>query len=151
VILGDIGGASAGTTLKRDSPPGGGYTVELPSTWRFANASYPSDHVTHLWFDPANALRKMLVVVSGCVCAGPNGQPDPGVGVPANPIHVVRLTRTQDAFQVFTDDDPWVANGLSIDILRNAKPAGYASVELWLPPGQHALATTILNSFRLTG
>jgi hypothetical protein len=151
VILGHIGGASAGATLKRDSPPRGGYTVELPSTWRFANASYPSDHSTHLWFDPANALRKMLVVLSGCTCAGPNGQPDPAVGIPANPLHVVRLTRTEDSFQVFTDDDPWVANGLSIDTLMNGRPAGYASVELWLPPAQHALAVRILNSFRLTG
>jgi hypothetical protein len=150
-VLGAIGGASAGAPLKRDSPPGGGYTVELPPTWRFANASYPSDHVTHLWFDPANALRKLLVVLSGCVCAQPNGRPDPAAGVPANALHVVRLSRTEDAFQFSTDDDPWIANGRSIDILRNGRPAGYASVELWLPPGEHALATTILNSFRLTG
>jgi hypothetical protein len=151
LTLGAIGGASAGAPLKRDSPPGGGYTVELPPTWRFANASYPSDHATHLWFDPANALRKLLVVVSGCACAGPNGRPDPTVGVPANPLHVVRLSRTEDAFQFSTADDPWVANGLSIDILRNGRPAGYASVELWLAPREHALARTILNSFRLTG
>jgi hypothetical protein len=151
LLLGAVGGASAGASLKRDSPPGGGYTVELPPSWRFANASYPSDHVTHLWFDPANALRRLLVVVSGCVCARPNGRPDPAAGVPANPLHVVPLSGTEDAFEVFTDDDPWVADGLSIDILSRGRPAGYASVEVWLPPGEHALATTILNSFRVTG
>jgi hypothetical protein len=140
---------ASGVALKRDSPPGGGYSILLPATWRFANASYPSDHATHLWFDPTNALRKLLVVLSGCVCAGPNGQPDPSVGVPPNPLHVVRLSRTEDAFQAFSDDDPWVANGISIDILGHGMPAGYASVELWLPPSQHGLATTILNSFRL--
>ena len=54
--------AAARVVLTRVSPPGGGYSAQLPRGWRFANASYPSDHSTHLWFDPANALRKMEVV-----------------------------------------------------------------------------------------
>jgi hypothetical protein len=41
------------------SPPGGGYTVALPASWQFRNASYPSDHATHLWYDPAHPLEKM--------------------------------------------------------------------------------------------
>jgi hypothetical protein len=147
-----IAGAASTPRLKRVSPPHGGYTVELPSTWRFANASYPSDHATHLWFDPANALRKMLVVLSGCTgCAETNGQPNPKAGVPADATSVVRLNSSEDAFQLFTDDDPWTANGISLLIRDNGRIEGYASVELWLPPGQHALATTILNSFHLTG
>lgn len=147
----DSGRAST-LALRRVAPPGGGYTVELPPTWRFANASYPSDHATHLWFDPVNALRKMLVVRSGCVgCAQTNGKPNPAAGVPRGATHVIRLSPSEDAFQNFTDDDPWPANGISIVTRQAGKIDGYVSVELWLPPSQHALATTILNSFRVTG
>lgn len=151
VALAAPGGASA-VSLKRVSPPSGGYSVKLPRTWRFANASYPSDHATHLWFDPANALRKMLVVLSGCVgCAETDGQPNPAAGVPQSATHVTRLSTSEDAFQDFSDDDPWVANGISIVSRQDGRIDGYVSVELWLPPSQHGLATTILNSFRLTG
>lgn len=146
--------SAAGTpaALKRVSPPGGAYSVELPRTWRFADASYPSDHLTHLWFDPANALRKLLVVVSGCAgCAQANGRPNPAAGVPAGATAVVRLSSSALAFRFFSDDDPWMANGLSLVTRQHGTIDGYASVELWLPAAQHTLATTMLNSFRLPG
>lgn len=41
--------------------------VLLPSTWRYRDASYPSDHSTDLWYDPSNPLCKLLVTVSGCI------------------------------------------------------------------------------------
>ena len=44
-----------------------------------------------------------------------------------------------------------MANGIAIVTRQNGRIDGYVSVELWLPPSQHALATTILNSFRLAG
>jgi hypothetical protein len=93
----------------------------------------------------------MLVVLSGCVgCAERNGQADPSAGVPKNALHVVGINPSEDAFQDFTNDDPWVANGaISIVLRRGGRTEGYVSVELWLPPGQHSLATDILNSFRL--
>jgi hypothetical protein len=145
-------GLASTSSLRRVAPPGGGYSVELPSTWRFANATYPSDHATHLWFDPVNALRKMLVVLSGCVgCAEKDGAPNPAAGVPQGATGVVRLSATEDGFQIFTNDDPWVANGISIVMRHDGQIEGYASVELWLPRSQHALATTILNSFHLAG
>jgi hypothetical protein len=146
-------GVAAGAVsnpLARVSPPSGGYSVELPRTWRFANASYPSDHATHLWFDPANALRKMLVVLSGCAgCAQKNGHPDPEAAVPAGATSVRRLSPSTAAFQDFTPDDPWVANGIAIVVRQNGAIDGYVTVELWLPASRHALATTILNSLRL--
>lgn len=155
-----VAGAAAPTplarqaaVLRRVAPPGGGYSVELPAPWRFANASYPSDHATHLWFDPSNALRRMIVVLSGCVgCAQRDGAPNPDAGVPAGATHVVRLSADEAAFQQFTSaDDPWLANGISVVMRHDGAIVGYATAELWLPPAQHSLATTILNSFRLTG
>jgi hypothetical protein len=145
------GGGASSLTLRRVSPPHGGYSVELPATWRFANASYPSDHATHLWFDPANALRKMLVVLSGCAgCAETNGASNPAAGVPQGATSVIRLSSSEDAFRDFSDDDPWTANGISIVTRQRGQIDGYVSVELWLPPSQHALATAILNSFRVS-
>jgi len=64
---------------------------------------------------------------------------------------VIRLSATEDAFQNFTYDDPWTANGISLVMQQRGQIDGYVSVELWLPPSQHALATTILNSFRVLG
>jgi hypothetical protein len=152
VGLAAAAGAASGTTLKRVSPPGGGYSVELPATWRFANASYPSDHASHLWFDPQDALRKMFVVLSGCVgCAETDGKPDPAAGVPTGATGVKRLNAWEESFQVFTPDDPWSALGLSLVIRQDGRIDGYASVELWLPASQRAVATTILRSFRLAG
>ena len=155
-LLAGAGAAAAlaanGGPLRRVSPPRGAYTVELPSRWRFANASYPSDHATHLWYDPANALRKLLVVLSGCVgCAERNGQPDPRAVVPAGATNLVPLSRDAVAFQVFTDDDPWTANGIVTVIRQNGAIEGYATAELWLAPARHVLATAILNSFTLSG
>ena len=148
-----VSGVAAGaisTPLARVSPPNGGYSVELPRSWRFANASYPSDHATHLWFDPANALRKMLVVLSGCAgCAQKHGRPDPEAAIPAGATSVRRLSPSAAVFQDFTADDPWVANGIAFVVRQNGVIDGYATVELWLPASRHALATTILNSFRL--
>lgn len=152
IAFGGAAGAASTAALRRVSPPGGAYRVELPSTWRFANASYPSDHATHLWFDPANALRKMLVVLSGCAgCAQTDGHPNPAAGVPQGATGVRRLGPSMDAFTDFTDDDPWVAKGVSIVIRQNGRIDGYVTVEVWLPPAAHALATTILGSFRLAG
>jgi hypothetical protein len=145
--------AAPSAALARVAPPGGGYSVELPPAWRFANASYPSDHATHLWFDPANALRRMIVVLSGCVgCAERNGAPNPEGGVPAGATHVVRLSASEVAFEQFTAaDDPWLANGISVVMRQHGAIVGYATAEVWLPPAQHPLATAILNSFKLAG
>jgi hypothetical protein len=43
-----------------------------------------------------------------------------------------RLSTSEDAFQDFSDDDPWVANGISIVTRQDGRIAGYVSVELWL-------------------
>ena len=150
-----VAGAAAprSAALRRASPPGGGYSVELPATWRFANASYPSDHATHLWFDPANALRRMIVVLSGCVgCAERDGAPNPDAGVPPGATDVVRVSATEATFEQYTTtDDPWLAHGLSIVMRHDGAVVGFARVELWLPPAQRSLATAILDSFALSG
>src|SRR4051794_7381724 len=53
-----------------------GYCVDLPAGWRFRDNSFPSDHLTHFYWNPANALEQMTVIVSGCVgCVSRNLDP----------------------------------------------------------------------------
>jgi hypothetical protein len=145
-------GGSPATSLRPRHPPGGGYSVNLPPTWRFADASYPSDHATHLWFDPANALRKMLVVVSACVgCATVNADgrtPNPRGVVPAGPVSSFRVNRWKAGFLGYSTDDPYPARGWVIVLRRGRDIEGYVTVQLWLPKAENGVATRILNSFR---
>ena len=144
--------AAAALALIRVAPPGGAYSVELPRGWRFENASYPSDHSTHLWFDPANALRKMEVVLSGCVgCVSSDGAPAPSGGLPAGVVARTRLGRWELAFEAYSGDYPYPENGIVIVVHRGSHVDGYGEVGLWLPVGGHATATAILDSFHLSG
>lgn len=144
--------AAAALALIRVAPPGGAYSVELPRGWRFENASYPSDHSTHLWFDPANALRKMEVVLSGCVgCVSRAGAPNPSGGLPAGVVARTRLNRWELAFEAYTSDDPYPENGIVFVVHRGSQIDGYVVAGLWLPRLQHSTATGILNSFHLSG
>lgn len=146
---------AASPQLVRVSPPQGGYSVLLPRGWRFADATYPSDHATHLWFDPRNALRKMVVVASGCVgCVSKNFDgrtPNPAGMLPANATHVHRISPYVLSFTTqWSGDpyDPYPDSGLVIVTHKAGRITGSIRVELWLPASQHALTTRILNSFR---
>lgn len=146
--------AALADPLSQRSPEGHDYTVKLPGSWRFRDATTPSDHSTHLWSNPNDALSKMQVVFSGCVgCAEDmnTGAPNPDALLPPNTVSHVRLNKWATAFEAYDTDDPYPNNGLII-VLRDSTGAvaGYASVNLWLPETSHALATTILNSFKVT-
>jgi hypothetical protein len=52
-------------------------------------------------------------------------------GVQQGATNVERLSASEDAFQDFTYDDPWIANGISIVVRQNGGIDGYVSVELW--------------------
>jgi hypothetical protein len=128
----------------------GSYRVRLPATWRFRDASYPSDHSTHLWYDPANPLRKLLVVVSGCVgCVEKNfdpHRPNPAAEVPRGAT-TFRISPWKVAFSTYTSDDPYPENGVVVVLHRSAAIDGSAIAKLWLPQREHATATAVLNSF----
>ena len=126
------------------------YSVELPIGWHFKNESYPSDHATHLWSDPADARRKLEVVLSGCVgCASRGTQPNPIGGLPAGVLSKLSLSRWEVAFTARGGGDPYPDNGIVIVLHRGSHVEGYVQVQLWLPASEHSAATTILNSFRL--
>lgn len=127
------------------------YRVVLPSTWRYRNASYPSDHSTYLWYDPANALRKLLITVSGCIgCVETNfdaHRPNPKGELPSYATGLYWISPWKLAFSGYVADDPYQANGLVVVLNRKGNVSGSEIAELWLPASQHSLATRILNSF----
>ena len=135
------------------TPPGRGYTVLLPRDWRFKNASYPSDHATHLWWFPANALEKAQVVMSGCVgCVSKNNDgvtPYPEGELSSDVTGTYKISPWKLAFEEYSTDDPYPDNGVIIVTRSNGRITGSARIDLWLPQSQHHLATRILNSFRV--
>jgi hypothetical protein len=127
------------------------YRVLLPPSWRFRDASYPSDHATFLWYDPTNPLRKLLVVVSGCVgCVSTNldgRHPYPQGELPDEATNTYRISPWKLAFSGYTTDDPYPENGLVVVLAHGGRIVGSAIARLWLPQREHGLATRILNSF----
>jgi hypothetical protein len=143
--------SEAGSELVARRPPGGGYSVSLPPSWKFRNASYPSDHATHLWYDPANPLEKMQVVLSACVgCADQNlnpAVPDPAQLVPAGAASQTPVSPWAEQFRTYTSDDPYPDNGEIIVLQADGHVAGYDQIQLWLPASRHNQAAAILRSF----
>lgn len=118
---------------------------------RFRDESHPSDHATYLWYDPANPRLKMVVIVSGCLgCVEANldpRRPDPAGDLPGSATSTYRISPWKLAFSGRIAGDPYPMNGLVVVLSRKGAVAGSEIVQLWLPKAQHALATTILNSF----
>lgn len=134
--------------------PRGFYTVPLPATWRFKDASYPSDHATHLWYDPTNPLKKLEVVVSGCVgCVSRHNYTDPYPQgeLPQGVTRTYRIAPGKLAFTAYTTDDPYPENGVVIVTRHGRAIDGSITLQLWLPPSQHKLATYILDNFAAKG
>lgn len=154
LVSSDLAGASHGisdtTPLTWRTGPRSAYRVKLPTTWRFRDASYPSDHATHLWYEPSNPLRKMLVTLSGCIgCVSTNNYttPNPRGELPGDATTTYRLTPWKLAFSGFGTDDPYPSNGF-VEVTHTSRGIdGSVIVELWLPQSQHLVATAILNSF----
>ena len=154
-------GASTGTlpspaltaALVQRVPPQGAsaYSMLLPATWKFRNATYPSDHATHLWYDPADPLRKMVVVLGSCIgCTlrnhNPN-QPDPALLMPPGATRYAISKWEAGYLSYFSTEEPFPDNGLVFILHRGSQILGYITVDLWIPASQHALASAILNSF----
>ena len=132
----------------------GFYTVPLPVTWRFKDASYPSDHATQLWYDPANPLKKLGVVVSGCVgCVSRHNYTDPYPQgeLPQGVTGTYRISPGKLAFTAYATDDPYPENGMVIVTRHGRAISGSIILQLWLPASQHKLATYILDNFAAKG
>lgn len=144
-------GSGGPPSLHRVHPPDSAYSLLLPSGWRFRDVSYPSDHATHLWWTPRDPLARAVVVLSGCEgCVSANGAPNPAGAVPDASQHH-RISLNVVAFQGPYDqaEAGYYDNGLVLVTHQGGHITGFVRIDLWLPYSQHALATKILDSFRL--
>ncbi|HVA07647.1 MAG TPA: superinfection immunity protein [Acidimicrobiales bacterium] len=145
VTLAASGNASNNPLVQRTSMRWG-YSMLLPASWQFRNASYPSDHSTLIWADPSDAAAKLQIVMSGCYGCSHNlttGAPQPQVGGSVRVTDTYAVSPTQLAFAAMSSNDPYPDNGLVI-----VNRSGYTQLDLWLPQIEHHVATLILNSYR---
>jgi hypothetical protein len=96
-----------------------------------------------------------VIVLSGCIgCVTANADgktPDPAEAV-SDAVAVHRINAFAVAFEGPYDqaEAGYQDNGLVIITRSSRGISGYVRIDLWLPPTQHALATAILNSFRVS-
>jgi serine/threonine-protein kinase len=140
-------------TLLRIYSPGRVYSMLLPSGWRFRDASYPSDHATHLWWRAADPQARAVVVLSGCAgCVSAAGHNPNPAGAVSDAVSTHRMNADELAFAgpYNQAEAGYEDNGIVIVTkAAGGHITGYVRVDLWLPSSQDALATRILNSFQL--
>ncbi len=136
-----------------------GFVVSVPSSWKYRNASYPSDHTTELWTDPQNAKRKLEVQVSGCVgcvertsCVLRNVGcgPYPAQVLPAATIQKRMIGRWSVRFIARDSNSPYLIYGLVTIRHKGSSIEDWAYAEVWVPATDAPVAGAILSSFRFT-
>jgi len=123
-----------------------GYSMLLPASWQFRNASYPSDHSTLIWSDPVDAAQKLQIVFSGCYGCSHNlatGAPRPAVGGNLRVTSTYSISPTRLAYAAVSSNDPYPDNGLVIVTTQ-----GYTQIDCWVPQSEHHIATLVLNSYQ---
>ncbi len=122
-----------------------GYSMLLPASWRVRNASYPSDHATIRWSDPADGAETVQIVFSGCYgCSHTltTGAPRPTVGGNLRVSSTYVISPTRLAYAAVSPGDAYPDNGLVIVTTQ-----GFTQIDCWLPQSEHHIATLILNSY----
>ena len=148
-------GPTAGPSLQPTSPPGGGYTVLLPSGWRFDKLASTSGKTVHLWYDPANPLARIRVTLSRCnLCVTKNSDgrtPSPQRALPPHASMLTRINRWQITYTTPPTPRGYPDRGFIALTHRHSQIRGYARVDAWLPTNLQATSSAILSSFHLRG
>jgi hypothetical protein len=138
----------------RSQPGTGDYSVSLPASWLYANATTPSDHQTNTWSNPADPASVLTVVLSGCEgcvkASIDSSAPAPQQQVPAG----ATVTRTVAPWQVFysraATPSGYEDFGTVLVTHSGNAVTGYVQLDLIVPAAQAAAANTILSSFTLS-
>ncbi len=144
---------SASAALVQKQPPAGGYQVQVPPVWHYANATIPSDHVTNVWSDPATPGQSLTVVGSGCIgCVErslKDRSPDPSKVMPAG----ANVTQQPDAYTADYQAPSSVAGSVDFGrvmiLHRGTVITGYVRLDAILPSGDQPLAERMFESFAL--
>jgi hypothetical protein len=132
-----------------------GYSILVPDGWQFRDRTGLSDHLTHVYRDPVNHRRRLVVTVSTCVgcvmknVASMDFRPDPAKVLPPGVRSQTLLTKWKLAYRAFWGGNPYPDNGLVVIHHRRSHIQGYVRTDLWLPASQRSLATRMLDSLRV--
>jgi len=156
VSASSIAAPSAGGLVVRASKVAG-FSVPVPSGWRYKNASYPSDHSTEFWTDPANAKSKLEVQDSGCLgcvqresCTLHNTGcgPYPEGLVPKGTISKRKLSPWREQFTARNSASPYLDRGLVVIRHHGSQIEDWAYVEIWVPDSEASIANSMLAGFK---
>jgi serine/threonine protein kinase len=134
--------------LVEQGPPSQAYRVRVPRSWQFQDLTEPSDHTTHVWWDPVDSNRRIKIALSACVgcVTDDSGKRDPAKVLPLDVTDFSRIGTDKVAYRTTSMNNPYPVNGIVVLLAKG----GYAQVDLWLPEAEHDRATAILNSFTPT-
>lgn len=150
IILTACGGSGGSAKLKQTSIPSGGWKVGIPASWKFKDASYPSDHSTWFWTDLSDHRSKLRVVLSGCVgCVSKNFDgvtPNPRADLPTGAV----VTAAPNRYTILYSkaSSPYPDEGKIVVMRQGRQITGSLIADVWLPKGESAEAAQILDSFR---
>jgi hypothetical protein len=89
-----------------------GYSILVPDGWQFRDRTGLSDHLTHVYRDPVNHRRRLVVTVSTCVgcvmknVASMDFRPDPAKVLPPGVRSQTLLTKWKLAYRAFWGGNP---------------------------------------------
>jgi hypothetical protein len=150
-------GSAPGALVVRSSKLGG-FTVPVPAGWRYRNASYPSDHSTEYWTDPADPKTKLEVIVSACIGCVEKPSctlhetgcgPYPVALVPNGTISKRHVGRWSERFTARNALSPYLLRGIVAIRHHGSSIIDWAYVELWVPQADAKIASSMLAGFKL--
>ncbi len=149
---------AAGGLVQRSSKEGA-FTIELPSGWRYRDATYPSDHSTEYWTAAGAPSSRLEVNVSGCIGCVERPSctldergcgPYPAADLPHGTLSEQALGKWVEQFVARVPGSPYLDRGLIVIRHQGGAIRDWASVQLWLPASEKKLADSILASFAFT-
>lgn len=147
-----LGSVSLGATKGFRLITGPSYSIQLPTAWHYWRQEHGANWVEYFYRDP-NIPWSVLTIepdgCSGCLRDPSTGTLDleSALGPIVTATH--QLSAYKLAFSAIVDPDPLPDNGLVIVIppVKDGYVRAWWRVDLWLPKGDHAVASKILNSF----
>jgi hypothetical protein len=158
VVLAPAAGAVAGDGLVWRTSREVGFRVKVPATWRYRDATYPSDHSTEYWTSPKDARSRLKVEVSGCVgCVQPQSCVLGGTGCRPAPENILpggvtskrKLDRWRIRYVAKNASSPYPVRGLVAIVHAGGDIRGFALAQVWVPQAQARTADAVLSSLTL--
>jgi hypothetical protein len=147
-------GATAASTAGFHLVSGRGFSFELPNGWSYWRKEMGANWVEYFYRDPSIAWSVMTIEPDGCSCClrdPTTNKLDLEAALDPIVTGTDQLSPDKLAFAATIDPDPLPDNGLVIAIppVTQGCVRTWWRVDVWLPPRDHAQATTILNSVKV--